>query len=449
MYKEYSTIEKTSGKSIIMDKHVKEKIKGFEKYESVEKASTRFLSFLKKSNIKLDEESITLKNALDRVLATDLKSPLDIPPFKRAAMDGYAVISKDIDSASVENPAILEVIDRVSAGEKSGIKVTSGKTIAIATGAPMPYGANAVVMVENTSLYENNRVKIFEQIESGKNVASKGEDVKKGQILIEKGTLLAAQDIGIIASVGINKITVYKRPKVAVFSTGNELVEPGLKLKEGSIFESNRYMLSCLVKEFGGEVVDLGICPDVKDSIRRRLREALHYDIVVISGGSSVGTKDFVPEIIDEMGRPGILVHGVAMRPGSPTALAVVKKKPIISAPGYPVSAFFAFFTFGRPALTQMLRTHGKPLYTVSAEITKSVKLHKGMRAFLRVRLSKSHDRKKYKAEPISASGAFLLSTLTKSNGVIIIEDKAELKKGEKVQVIPLRNISDPIEPFS
>lgn len=432
-----------------MDKHVKEKIKGFEKYESVKKASTRFLSFLKKSNMTLHVEVVPLKNALDRVLATDLKSSINIPPFTRAAMDGYAVISSDVSGASAKHPAILETISSISAGEKSRIKVTSGKTIAIATGAPMPYGANAVVMVENTSLYENNRVKIFEQIASGKNVASKGEDVKKGQILIEKGTLLTAQDIGIIASVGINKITVYKKPRVAVFSTGNELVEPGLKLREASIFESNRYMLSSLVKEFGGEVIDLGICPDVKDRIRRRLRHALRYDMVVVSGGSSVGTKDFVPKIINEMGRPGILVHGVAMRPGSPTALAVVNGKPIISAPGYPVSAFFAFLTFGRPALAHMQGTRGKALSMVYADITKTVKLHKGMRTFLRVRLSKSNYQTKYKAEPISASGASLLSTLARSNGVIIIENKAELKKGEKVQVIPLRNISDPIEPFS
>lgn len=427
-----------------MDKHLKEK--GFKKYLSAKKASDKFLSSIKKTNVVLDVEVVPLKDSLDRVLASDFRSPLNIPPFRRAAMDGYAVVSKDTDAASTKNPATLQVIDRISAGEKSHLRVRSGKTIAVATGAPMPDGANAVVIIENTTLDGENLVKIFKQIENRKNVASIGEDVKKGQILIKKGTLLTPQDVAIIASVGVNKIPVYKKPRVAVFATGNELVEPGLRLKESSIFESNRYMLSSLVKESGGEVIDLGICPDDKASIRKSLKKALHYDMVLISGGSSVGAKDFVPEIINEMGRPGILVHGVAMRPGSPTALAMLNKIPIISAPGYPVSAFFAFFTFGMPALKYILRTSGKPLSVVDAEITKKIKLHKGMRTFLRVRLSKLRNQSRYLAEPVSASGASLLSTLTKSNGVIITENREDLKKGEKVQVIPLRNIGDAVE---
>ncbi len=427
------------------DKHIKGRPKGFEKYQPVQIALERFLLFLKKSNIKLSTETIPLQNAFDRVLVDELRSSIDIPPFRRAAMDGYAVISTDINSASSKNPTTLELIDSISAGEKSEKKITEGKTIAVATGAPMPKGADTVVMIENTSLEGNGQVKIFKQVEAGKNVASKGEDLKKGQILIRKGTLLTPQDVAIIASVGINRVTVYKKPKVAVFSTGSELVEPGSKLREASIFESNRYMLSALIKEFGGDVVDLGICPDTKENIRRVLKKALHCEMIVISGGSSVGTKDFVPEIINEMGRPGILVHGVAMRPGSPTSLAVVNRKPIISAPGYPVSAFFAFFTFGRPALENMLRTPGKPIPRVSAEITKTVKLHKKMRTFLRVRLDRLGNAQKYKAEPISASGASAVS-LTKSNGVVIIENRAEIKKREKIQVIPLRNISDLIE---
>ncbi|MFZ0185148.1 MAG: molybdopterin molybdotransferase MoeA, partial [Nitrosotalea sp.] len=248
--------------------------------------------------------------------------------------------------------------------------------------------------------------------------------------------------------VGISKIEVHRKPRVAIFSTGNELVEPGSRLGESSIYESNRYMLSSLVKELGGEVVDLGICPDNKKSIQRRLKSALRSDIVIISGGTSVGSKDYVPEVINESGRPGVLVHGIAMRPGSPTALSIINKTPIISAPGYPVSAYFAFFTFARPLIMKLLKTSDSNISIVDATITETLKLHQGMRTFLRVKLDKKKQGNnfRYYAEPISATGASLLSTLTKSNGFAILDNKSVIKKGEKIQVITLRHLERLIE---
>jgi molybdenum cofactor synthesis domain-containing protein len=355
-------------------------------------------------------------------------------------MDGYAVLSQNTVGASETKPTLLKIIGRSNAGEKTSLKVEQGTAIAIATGAKMPKGADSVAMVEITST-DSDRVQIFKQIEFGKNVAHVGEDVQKGQVLIKKGTLLTSQDIAIMSSVGVNKISVYRKPRVAIFSTGNELVEPGCRLSGSSIYESNRYMLSSLAKELGGEVIDLGICPDDKKSIQRRLKSALRHDIVIISGGTSVGSKDYVPEVINELGRPGVLVHGIAMRPGSPTALSIVNKTPIISAPGYPVSAYFAFFTFARPLIMKLLKTSDSHISTVDATITKTLQLHHGMRTFLRVKLDKKKQGNvfRYYAEPISATGASLLSTLTKSDGFTILDNKSMIKKGEKVHVITLR----------
>ena len=429
-------------------KHQKEILKGFKKYEPVSKASFKFFSAVEKLKIDLPPESVPVIDSLDRVLAFDFKSPLDVPPFRRAAMDGYAILSKSTIGASGTNPSLLKMIGRSNAGEKTRLRVRPGTAIAIATGAKMPKGADSVAMVEMTSV-NSDRVQIFKHIEFGKNVAQIGEDVRRGQTLIKKGTLLTSQDIAILSSVGVSKISVYRKPRVAIFSTGNELVEPGSRLTESSIYESNRYMLSSLVKEFGGEVVDLGICPDDRKSIQRRLKSALRHDIVIISGGTSVGSKDYVPEVINKSGRPGVLVHGIAMRPGSPTALSIVKKTPIISAPGYPVSAYFAFFTFARPLIMKLLKTTDSHMSTVEATITKTLKLHQEMRTFLRVKLYKEKQGNcvRYFAEPISATGASLLSTLTKSNAFVIIDNKSSIKKGEKIQAVTLRTMGDLIEP--
>jgi molybdopterin molybdotransferase len=195
-----------------------------------------------------------------------------------------------------------------------------------------------------------------------------------------------------------------------------------------------------MVKEFGGEVVDLGICADNRDLISTKLMEALEFDFVVVSGGTSVGEKDYVPDIINSMGKPGLVVHGVAMRPGSPTGLGIINGKPIILSPGYPVSAFVAFYAFGRPLLFKMLKTGGPPRAKLIARMAASMHMHEEMRTFVRVNVVKHNG--SYLAEPVSASGASLLSTLTNSNGMVIVDNKSKLAKGERVEVIPLRNIT-------
>ncbi|MFQ5940900.1 MAG: gephyrin-like molybdotransferase Glp [Nitrososphaerales archaeon] len=404
----------------------------------VDVALKKFLSHIQWSKISFPIEYVSLRDAQNRVLANDLQSRVDMPPFVRAAMDGYAIKSRDVKKASRMHPIFLDVIGRITAGQDEKFNVESGKAVAIATGARIPKGADTVVMVEHTEL-QNGKVKIFGDIKRGKNVALKGEDVKNGQVLLKKGTWLTSQDIGLIASVGVGKIPVFRKPKVAVFATGSELAEPGSKRDSTCIFESNRYMISSMVKEFGGEVVDMGICKDDRHRIFSKLREALKFDMVVVSGGTSVGEKDYVPDIINSMGKPGLLVHGVAMRPGSPTGLAIVNGKAIILSPGYPVSSFVAFYAFGRPLLLRMLKTEGPPGAKLIARMESGINMHQEMRTFVRVKVQRRNGA--YFAEPVSASGASLLSTLTYSNGMVIVDNKSKLAKGEYVEVIPLRNM--------
>lgn len=416
---------------------------GSEKYTPVNAALKKFLFYHDWSKLPLPVEYVSLIDAQNRVLAKNLLSPVNVPPFLRTIMDGYAIKSVDTKAASNKHPVLLEIVGRITAGQDRRYKVKSGEAVAIATGARIPEDADAVVMVEHTE-HEDSKVKIFKEIKHGANIASKGGDVKKGQLLLKKGTWLTAQDVGLVASLGVDKVPVFKRPRVAIFSTGNELAEPGSKLHGTSIFESNRYMISSMVREYGGESIDLGICRDDRNLISSKLREALRFDMTVVSGGTSVGETDYVPDLVNKMGKPGLLVRGVAIKPGSPTGLGIVNDKPVVLCPGYPVSSFVAFYTFGRPLLFKMLQTKGPPRAKLVAKIRKGIAVHKNMRTVVRVKVVEmgTGDSSYYIADPVSASGASLLSTLTNSNGMVIVDNKDRLRRGEKVEVIALRDIS-------
>jgi molybdenum cofactor synthesis domain-containing protein len=422
--------------------------RGFEKYVPVKEALEQFLSaYAKNCPQQTRAEQVGLHEAANRVLAEDFQSPIDLPPFNRSAMDGYAVIAGDVKGATQKQPALLQVVGRSYAGDAQAFKIASGQTVAVATGARIPAGADAVVMVEYTAEDADAKtVKVFKEVESGKNVALKGEDLQKGKVILQKGTWLKPQDIGLIASVGVKTVKVLSRPKVAVFSTGSELVEPGSELKTDAVlYDSNRYMLSGLIREAGGEAVNLGICRDDEATIENALKEALQYDVVVMSGGSSVGEKDYVPAVINRAGKPGVVIHGVAMRPGSPTALSIVNGKPVISTPGYPVASYFAFTTFGTSLLHKMLGTTGLPQAKVTAKLASGIKLHGDMQTFLRVKLTASIDKNgetQYVAEPVSAAAASIQRTLTGSDGVAIVK-KGRLVKGQKVQVILFRAVAN------
>src|SRR5918992_5781550 len=392
------------------------KISNHRKYYSISLALKKFLSQSKISSISVRTEYVSLSEATDRILAKGILCPRDIPPFGRSTVDGFAILSSDTKSATRDHHVMLDVVGKISAGKKSPKRISSGKAIAIATGAKIPKGADSVIMIEDV-IIEDKGKKIFIQhrTDKGSNISPKGNDLRKGQILLKEGTWLTAADIGLIASVGISKINVYKKIKVAVLSTGSELAEPGSDLGNASIFDSNRFMLSSMVRKHGGEPIDLGICRDERSLIHARIMHALKFDVILISGGSSVGEKDYVPSLINEIGKPGIIVNGVAMKPGSPTSLGIVNGKPVIVLPGYPVSAFVALHTFGLPLIYKILNTSGPPVAKQVVKLASDVKVHKGMTTFVRVRILKRRHGC-FVAEPVSTTGASLLSTLAYSD---------------------------------
>jgi molybdopterin molybdotransferase len=442
----YSLKAKSSSASL-MHNAAPTKISSHRKYCSISLALKKFLFQSKLSGISVGTEYISLVEATDRILADCIRCPINIPPFQRSTVDGFAVMSSDTKKATRDRHAVLNVVGEISAGKNSPIRISSGKAVAIATGAKIPKGADSVIMIEDVLIEDKGKkICIPDKIGKGSNITPRGNDLRKGQILLKKGTWLTAADIGLIASVGISGILVYKKVKVAVLSTGSELAEPGSNLGNASIFDSNRFMLFSMVRKQGGEPIDLGICRDERSLIRAKIMHALKFDVILISGGSSVGEKDYVPGLINEIGKPGIIVSGVAMKPGSPTSLGIANGKPVIVLPGYPVSAFVAFYTFGLPLLYNILKTNGPPVARQVAKLTSNVKLHKGMTTFVRVRILRRHGC--FFAEPISAAGASLLSTLAYSDGIVVVkynnrgpQRKDMLHKGQDVEVILLKDV--------
>jgi len=407
------------------------------KLTSVEIALKKFLSSV---NFNPKVEVISLKNASSRVLAKNIVSQIEIPSFEKAAMDGFALKSSDTKKSTKQNPVFLKIIGKIFAGNKKKNSIRKGETIAVATGSPLPVGADAVIMIEDV-IQNKTTIKITKKVKNQDNLALRGEEVRKNQLILKRGTWLTPQDIGLIASIGLNKVSVFKQPSVGILATGSELTKPGTNLKYGKIFESNRIVISELVKQHGGRVQDLGICKDDKKLIEKKIQRGLQNDLLVITGGSSVGERDFVPKILSHLGNPGIVVKGVSMKPGSPVTLGVIRKTPIIVCPGFPVSSFFAFFLFGTAILKQMLHTEGPPTPEIQAKMEHTVKTQQNVTNFVRIKIRNIKD--DYFAKPISTADSRLLITLTGADGVIIAKNRNELKKGESVRVTTFRNFAN------
>ena len=387
---------------------------------------------------KVRKETILLKESLDRIIASDIVSNVNIPNSNRAAMDGYAVIAEDTFGSSENNPVILEVVGKVRIGEIPSIIGGPRKAIGVATGSNIPKGTDAVVMIEYTKVEKNN-LYIVKPVVPWQNVSKIGEDVNKRQVVVKKGIRTTPQDIGILAALGYKKVTVMKKPRVAAISTGDELIDPGEIQKDAKIYDINRHMTMASIIKMGGEPYDLGIVKDDYNEIEIRLKKAIaKADIVTISAGTSVGEKDIVPSVLGSLSGKNDLIHGVSLRPGYPTGLIVIDGKPIVSLPGYPVSNAVAFRVFLRPLISYLLETEENIDYSVKAKLSRRVANIGGLRTFVRVRLFIDQD--KWIAEPIMASGAGVISSLTGANALLIIpEDKEGIDEGDEVEVILLR----------
>jgi len=409
------------------------KWKGFKTLTRATDALNAFISSLKLK--PLDSESVELDFALNRVLAENVIAKGDIPPFDRAAMDGYALRAEDTYGASHHSPVVLRVIGEISAGEPAELEVRPGEAVRINTGAALPRGANAVVEVENAE-ESGGMVRIYEQVPPFRNVSRKGEDVRAGEVLLEEGTLIGPFELGLLASLNKKEVLVRKKPAVYMISTGQEIIELGEHEIPGKIVNSNRWLVKGIVEEHGGSFFYVGIVADDVEKLAEKIEDCGEADIIVTSGGTSVGVSDLVPDALERMGAK-IIVHGVGVMPGKPTLLAVLPDgRPFIGLPGYPVSTVVAALLFLVPLIERLLGIRGERVINVlKARLKGKVPSRPGILHFARVKLERKGN--EWLATPIRISGAGILSSLVKADAFLIIpEDVEGYKEGDVVHVL-------------
>ncbi len=401
----------------------------------------------------LEEEERSILDCLGQVLAEDVYSDIDVPPLDNSAMDGYAVRAQDTKGASPRSPRLLRVIDTVLAGSISRYEVEPGTAIRIMTGAAIPKGADSVVRFEDTDDEQRRRpageqspaeTGILKEVAPGTDLRRAGEDISKGAMVLSKGTVIRPSEVGVLASLGRSTAKVIRRPVVAVLATGDELVEISQPLPQGKIYNSNSYCVAALVLRYGGIPRILGIASDKEDSLVARVRRGLDADLLITTGGVSVGDYDIVKDVLAKEGE--INFWRVRMKPGKPVAFGTIKgvggtgaarRIPHLGLPGNPVSVMVTFELFARPALLTMMgkRNLSKPI--IEAVIEGPIKNTDGRRIFARA-IVKERDNQ-YFAQLTGPQGSGILTSMASANGLVIVpEDKASVEPGDKVQVMML-----------
>ena len=398
---------------------------------SVEEALEKILSSIH----VMGEEEVSLLDSLGRVIAEDVYSHLTIPPWNNSAMDGYAIIAEDVKSASKENPVRFRVLEDLPAGKISERKIKRGESIRIMTGAPIPEGADAVIMNEVTEK-DGEFVKILSPVSVNENIRPAGEDIKIGDLLLKKGKLLVPSDIGIMASIQKSRVTVFQRPRVAILSTGDELVDIDEPITKGKIVNSNSYSLEAQVTDAGGIPISLGIAKDTRDDLSKKLNSGLGADVLITSAGISVGDYDFVKDVFTDLGMT-MKFWKVAMKPGKPVAFGDIKGKPVFGLPGNPTASMLCFELFVRPSLLKMQGRSDLFRKGVTAESLEDIKKKPGRRHFIRTITSCKDGQ--YYFKTTGAQGSGMLTSMVLANSLAIIpEDLSILKKGEKTRIILL-----------
>jgi molybdopterin molybdotransferase len=389
-------------------------------------------------NMERKIERINLSDAYQRVLAEDVHALIDLPPFNRASMDGYAVQAQDTFGASEDNPIILNLIEKIRAGDSPSKEVQKGTCSEVGTGAPLPAGADAVVMVEVTDI-QNDKVEIMEAVAPGTNRALQGSDIEKGQLLMEKGTLLTAAKIGALSAVGLKEVPVFAKPIVAVISTGNELIKPEEELKHGKLYDINSESISNAVKSCGCTPLASTIVKDDYDSIKNRIDSYKDADVIITSGGTSAGAGDILRQVVEDMGK--ILVHGISVKPGKPTLIGTLPDEGgnvvLFGLPGYPVSALMIFHGFVAPFLRGIAGVNEFMEKKESRSLKLGRRYHsaRGRSHFVLVKIEGNI------AHPIlKDSGA--ITALAEADGYFEVPKNVEImEKGEQVKVQSLSGL--------
>ena len=385
----------------------------------------------------LPAETVSLADARTRVLAHDVVAAVDAPPFDRANVDGFALRAADTVGASDGHPKIFALNEEVIVcGHAPAVTVVLGTCTAIATGGVIPRGADTVVMIEQTELIEENppRIELRRAAAPGQFISYAGSDIARGETLLRRGTRMGSREIGMLAASGLDRVEVVRRPKVAVLSTGDELVEPGSPLKPAGVYDSNGAIIAAAVSEAGGEPLVFGAFPDDAALLEKAVREALIVsDMVVLSGGTSKGAGDLSHRVVSRLGQPGMLVHGVALKPGKPLCLGVVDDKPIVVLPGFPTSAIFTFHAFVVPVIRARAGLPPEATQTISARVPVRVASEMGRKEFVLVSLIES-DQGTIAFPTGKGSGA--VTSFSQADGFLEIDALASaLDAGSDVQV--------------
>ena len=398
----------------------------------------------------LDEEVIPVNQALGRVLAWDIASPVDVPFFDRSNMDGYAVQAADTFGAQEERPRRLRLNPEVvSTGMVPQAEVRPGTATVIATGGMVPRGADAVVMVEHTHV-DGETVQVFRPVAPGAAIAFAGSDIGRGEIVLRQGEWLSSRETGVLAALGLARIPVHRRPRVAILSTGDELIALGEPMQPGRVYDSNTTILADAVKELGGEPVVLGIVPDVESQLRETLLAALQHDVVLLSGGTSKGAGDLSYRVVAELAAPGIVAHGVALKPGKPICLAVTRVAadrppvPVVILPGFPTSAIFTFHEFVAPVIRALGGRPRTATRTVPARVAVRVNSERGRTEYLLVSLM---DGARGLAAYPMGKGSGSVTAFSRADGFVVIPRQDEqLEEDAPVTVHLLGRSLEPVD---
>jgi molybdopterin molybdotransferase len=381
-------------------------------------------------------EIVPTVEAVGRVLAEDAISSQVLPEFRRSTVDGYAVQARDTFGASDTLPAYLKLIGEVAMGQEAGLTVEPSTTAVVHTGGMVPEGADAVVMVEHTQRAREDEIEILGRVAPGENVIQVGEDIAPGDLILPAGHRLRAQDVGGLLAVGIASLWVARQPRVAVFATGDEVIPPDQTTRPGQVRDINSYTVPALVERAGGIALRGGILPDDYEQLLSRAGQALGEgaDMLVISAGSSVSVRDMTARVFDALGEPGVLVHGIATKPGKPTILAMSGERPLMGLPGNPVSAFVQFMMVGMPVVYRLQGALPPRHVTLRARLATNVASVAGREDYVPTRLIEREG--DLWAEPIFFKSN-LIFTLVQADGLLKVPlDQTGLEAGEQVEVV-------------
>src|SRR5688572_5092710 len=374
-------------------------------------------------------ERVALSDASGRVLAEDIVADADVPPFARAAMDGYAARAADTTGATREQPRVLKRIGTVFTGEVSALTVGGGQCLEIATGAPMPDGADAVVIVEETDGEESGSVQVYSPVNPGQNVGPRGADIRQGQQVLTSGAVLTPSRLGAVAALGPASVIVFGQPRVAILSTGNELREPGETLGPGQIYDINRFTMAAAVAAHGGIPVPHRTASGTLEDLSRAVDECLQDDALVFSGGSSVGERDLILDVLAEHGE--LIFHGIAVKPGKPTAFGRISGKPFFGMPGYPSSCLTNAHVLLAPALRRMAHLPDQIIRTITLPLAGRVASAPGRHQFYTVRVENGSAVPAFKA-----SGD--ITSMSRADGYIEIPAEVDVVEADTLVDVKL-----------